>query len=39
LIAKKDNTKIYVFIGSGSNVGENGIENEVRRANILEVNT
>jgi glucose/arabinose dehydrogenase len=38
LIAKQDNTKIYVTVGSGSNVAENGIENEVRRANILEIN-
>jgi glucose/arabinose dehydrogenase len=34
--AKKD--KIYISVGSGSNVGENGLDNEVRRANILEVN-
>lgn len=39
LIANKDNSKIYISVGSGSNVGENGMENEVRRANILEVNT
>lgn len=38
LIANKDNSKIYVSVGSGSNVGENGMEHEVRRANILEVN-
>lgn len=38
LIANKDNSKIYVSVGSGSNVGENGMENEVRRANILEIN-
>ena len=38
LIANKDNTKIYITVGSGSNVGENGMENELRRANILEVN-
>ncbi|WP_316812446.1 sorbosone dehydrogenase family protein [Pedobacter heparinus] len=38
LIANKDNTKIYVSVGSGSNVGENGMEHELRRANILEVN-
>ena len=30
--------KIYISVGSGSNVGENGMEHEVRRANILEVN-
>ncbi|WP_263602636.1 PQQ-dependent sugar dehydrogenase [Chryseobacterium sp. PET-29] len=37
LIANKDQSKIYISVGSGSNVGENGMENEVRRANILEV--
>lgn len=38
LISNKDQSKIYISVGSGSNVGENGMENEVRRANILEVN-
>jgi glucose/arabinose dehydrogenase len=38
LLASPDNRKIYVSVGSGSNVGENGIENEIRRANILEIN-
>lgn len=38
LIANADNSKIYITVGSGSNVGENGMENELRRANILEVN-
>lgn len=38
LIANKDKSKIYISVGSGSNVGENGIDKEVRRANILEVN-
>lgn len=38
LITNKDQSKIYISVGSGSNVGENGMENEVRRANILEVN-
>ncbi|MGO4876910.1 sorbosone dehydrogenase family protein [Pedobacter psychrotolerans] len=38
LIANADQSKIYVTVGSGSNVGENGMENEIRRANILEVN-
>jgi glucose/arabinose dehydrogenase len=33
--AKKD--KIYISIGSGSNAGEHGLDNEKRRANILEV--
>jgi glucose/arabinose dehydrogenase len=38
LIASQDNSKIYVTVGSGSNVAEHGIENEKRRANILEIN-
>ena len=38
LITNKDQSKIYISVGSGSNVGENGMEYEVRRANILEVN-
>ena len=38
LIANADGSKIYVTVGSGSNVGENGMENEVRRACILEIN-
>ncbi|RZJ70039.1 sorbosone dehydrogenase family protein [Flavobacterium sp.] len=38
LLANADNSKIYVSVGSSSNVGENGMENEVRRAAILEVN-
>jgi len=38
LIASADNSKIYITVGSGSNVAENGIENEKRRANILQIN-
>ena len=38
LIANRDGTKIYVSVGSGSNVAEHGIDNEIRRANILEIN-
>lgn len=38
IIANAAGTKIYVSVGSGSNVGENGMEHEVRRANILEIN-
>jgi glucose/arabinose dehydrogenase len=38
IIASKDNSKIYVTVGSGSNVGEHGMDNEVRRACILEIN-
>ncbi|MFC3196790.1 PQQ-dependent sugar dehydrogenase [Parapedobacter deserti] len=38
IIANADGSKIYISVGSGSNVGENGMEHEVRRACILEVN-
>ncbi|GGG63742.1 PQQ-dependent sugar dehydrogenase [Epilithonimonas arachidiradicis] len=38
LTTNKNQSKIYISVGSGSNVGENGMENEVRRANILEIN-
>jgi glucose/arabinose dehydrogenase len=38
LFAAKDGKKIFVTVGSGSNVAEHGIENEARRANILEIN-
>jgi glucose/arabinose dehydrogenase len=38
LLANADGSKIYVTVGSGSNVAEHGIDNEVRRANILEIN-
>jgi glucose/arabinose dehydrogenase len=38
IIANSAGTKIYVSVGSGSNVGENGMTNEVRRADILEFN-
>ncbi|AUD00696.1 PQQ-dependent sugar dehydrogenase [Spirosoma pollinicola] len=38
LLAGPDGKKIFVSVGSGSNVGEHGPENEIRRANILEIN-
>ena len=38
IISNKAGNKIYVTVGSGSNVGENGMDNEIRRANILEFN-
>jgi glucose/arabinose dehydrogenase len=38
LIANADNSKIYIAVGSGSNIAEKGIENEKYRANILEIN-
>jgi len=38
LLANANGSKIYISVGSGSNVAEHGMENEVRRANILEIN-
>lgn len=38
LIANEDNSKIYVSIGSGDNIGEKGMEHEVMKANILVMN-
>lgn len=38
LLASPDGKKIYVSVGSSSNVGENGMQYEVRRADILEIN-
>lgn len=38
LLASPDGSKIYVSVGSGSNNAEHGIDKEVRRAGILEIN-
>lgn len=38
IIANEDGSKIYVSVGSASNNGEYGMEEEERRANILEIN-
>jgi glucose/arabinose dehydrogenase len=38
LITNRNKTKLYIAIGSASNVGEKGMDKEVRRANILEIN-
>lgn len=38
LLANTAGTKIYISVGSGSNNAEYGLANEVRRANILEIN-
>ncbi|SDM01000.1 PQQ-dependent sugar dehydrogenase [Kriegella aquimaris] len=38
IIANEEGSKIYISVGSASNVGEQGMEMEKRRANILEVN-
>ena len=37
IIASPDGSKLYVTVGSNSNVAENGMDNEVDRAAILEV--
>ncbi|GBD49745.1 L-sorbosone dehydrogenase [Methylopila sp. Yamaguchi] len=37
VIASKDGAKLYVTVGSNSNVAENGMEHETNRAAILEV--
>jgi glucose/arabinose dehydrogenase len=39
IIASKDGSKLYATVGSNSNVGENGMEIEINRAAILEVDT
>ena len=38
IIASPDGKKILISVGSGSNNGENGMDKEIRRANILEIN-
>ena len=38
LIASPDKTKLYVTVGSSSNVGEHGMQKEERRANVIEIN-
>ena len=38
IISNADQSKIYIAVGSASNVAEDGIEKEARRANILEIN-
>ncbi len=38
VIASPDGRKLYVAVGSSSNVGENGMDEETRRANVLQVN-
>lgn len=38
IIANKDGSKLYISVGSSSNVAEDGIDKEVRRACIIEVN-
>ncbi len=38
IIKNDDSSKIYIAVGSGSNIAENGLEKEVLKANILEIN-
>lgn len=38
IITNKEGTKIYIAIGSGSNVGEKGLEEEKDKARIWEIN-
>ena len=38
LVTNQAKSKIYIAVGAGSNVGEHGLQNEIRRANILEIN-
>ena len=37
VIASRDGSRLYVTVGSNSNIAENGIENERNRAAILEI--
>lgn len=37
IITNSDSSRIYISVGSGSNVAENGIADELLRANILEI--
>jgi len=37
VIANADGSRLYVAVGSNSNIGENGLDREVNRAAILEV--
>ncbi len=38
LLASADGAKIYISVGSGSNIAEHGLSNELNRAAILEIN-
>lgn len=37
IVVSGDSAHIYISVGSGSNEGEHGMENEVRRADILQI--
>jgi len=38
IVTSPDGDKLYVTVGSGSNIGENGLQHETRRAAVLEIN-
>ncbi len=38
IITDKEQDKIFIAVGSGTNIAEKGLKNEIRRADILEVN-
>ena len=38
ILANADNSKLYISVGSASNLGDHGMQEEERRANILEIN-
>lgn len=38
ILPSRDGKKLFVAIGSGSNIGDNGMDKEVRRADILQIN-
>ena len=38
IIANADNSKIYIAVGSATNIADQGMEKEILRANILEIN-
>jgi len=38
IISNADNSKIYIAVGSGSNIAEDGLDAEILRASILEMN-
>ncbi|PWT97031.1 MAG: L-sorbosone dehydrogenase [Bacteroidetes bacterium] len=39
IITNDAKDKIYIGVGSGTNIAEKGLANEIRRADILEINT
>jgi glucose/arabinose dehydrogenase len=38
ILASRDGRQLYISVGSASNAGEYGLDTEIRRANILEIN-